>query len=788
MLVRTSILSVLLVNAMLLCFASDEAADKLNASAAGRIAEGDCKAAMKDAEQAVRIYGPTARTSKRASALNNLGVAATYCADYVRAAAALEEAASLPHGETEREALANQNTNLANVYFYTGNYQGALQRYEKARQTIEAAGAAEWVPRRRALLAVNIAALRQKLGQDEQALDLYRQALADAAALRTNEYAQLHVNLGVLYRRLGDPHKALREYDIAADLFRKSRHKDGELGALKNRGIVYALDIGELKLAAGTFLRAHAVAEQAGIRREAMQARLYRGEALYRSGDYASARVDFREALEDARALNTSEELWKALFGLARVSIRLGNSQAAAPMLEEAIRTIEGLREKIQVAAVRRDFFAEKREVYDALIAITVSRGSPERVFELIERSKARTVQDRLRSNGTTASLEGVRQRLEPGAVLLQYWQSRRGNAVVWVSRDGAGVQEISVRDGDPGVGVIPRPAIGAAHLIIIPDGSLNRVPFEAIKVGEQFLIEKTAVTYLPSAALLFRPAPRRPWLPRPPWTLALAAFGDADAVSGDLDREISRLPKSRVEVDAIAAELGGRTDLHVGRGNTRQEFLAARAPIVHVATHGFADPDRPERSRLVFSSARTAGNADYVFLGELALMDLSGSQLITLSACNTEQGKTVRGEGIESFSRILLGAGAGATVTTLWRIDDAATARFMREFYAHLARGESKAAALQAAKVSFIRAGSPLADPSYWAAFVLSGDGTAPVGRSLSWTATCLLLTGLTAIAIAGLMIFRQGRRNKPAAGPGVNPPMPLHKTRNPLFQRRSR
>ena len=91
--------------------------------------------------------------------------------------------------------------------------------------------------------------------------------------------------------------------------------------------------------------------------------------------------------------------------------------------------------------------------------------------------------------------------------------------------------------------------------------------------------------------------------------------FADPDAVSGDLEGAISRLPYSRAEAAAIARELPGRTGLHAGPGNTRREFLAVRAPVVHVATHAFADADRPERSRLIFSSQRPGHSADYVFL-----------------------------------------------------------------------------------------------------------------------------------------------------------------------------
>ena len=62
--------------------------------------------------------------------------------------------------------------------------------------------------------------------------------------------------------------------------------------------------------------------------------------------------------------------------------------------------------------------------------------------------------------------------------------------------------------------------------------------------------------------------------------------------------------------------------------------------------------------------------------------------QLVTLSACDTERGKVIRGEGVEGFSRALLAAGAASAVTTMWDVVDRASAEFMKQFYFALARG----------------------------------------------------------------------------------------------------
>ena len=128
-------------------------------------------------------------------------------------------------------------------------------------------------------------------------------------------------------------------------------------------------------------------------------------------------------------------------------------------------------------------------------------------------------------------------------------------------------------------------------------------------------------------------------------------------------------------------------------------------------------------------SSARRGGSpaSEYLFWPEVAALQLSGVDLVTLSACDT-------GEGARNFSGAFLAAGARSTVTTLWRVDDSATANFMQLFYRNLARGESKAEALRNAKLDFLRSKSELAQPRYWAAFVLTGDGRAAIPRVISW------------------------------------------------------
>ena len=145
--------------------------------------------------------------------------------------------------------------------------------------------------------------------------------------------------------------------------------------------------------------------------------------------------------------------------------------------------------------------------------------------------------------------------------------------------------------------------------------------------------------------------------------------------------------------------------------------------------------------------------------------LDLTGVDLTTLSACDTERGKVIRGEGLQSFSRALLSAGSRAALTTLWRVADRPTTEFMKRFYFELGRREPKAEALRLAKLRFLRSGSALRHPRFWAAFVLNGDGLRPIPRRFGWNG--LLAPGaLVLFAAAALAVRRKPRtRRQPDA-----------------------
>ena len=231
-------------------------------------------------------------------------------------------------------------------------------------------------------------------------------------------------------------------------------------------------------------------------------------------------------------------------------------------------------------------------------------------------------------------------------------------------------------------------------------------------------------------------------------------------------------LPGTRQEAEAIR-RLVPEAQLMLGAAATKEAFLQVTAPgILHVATHGyfFEDPAAPPGTRAIGGLAELAGGPGHippspllrsvlVLAGagapvtkasaagkasrrrvedslvtalEIAGMNLWGTQLVMLAACQTGQGDVKLGQGVQGLRRAFTVAGAETLVTSLWTVDDATTREFMERYYQRLLAGQGRARALREA-METIR--SQHVHPYYWAPFILVGNG-APLRGLISRSA----------------------------------------------------
>jgi CHAT domain-containing protein len=149
------------------------------------------------------------------------------------------------------------------------------------------------------------------------------------------------------------------------------------------------------------------------------------------------------------------------------------------------------------------------------------------------------------------------------------------------------------------------------------------------------------------------------------------------------------------------------------------QFWLAANgAEIIHLAAHGGYNSANPLYSAIYLGAS---GDQDGLLeVHEIYSLDLSATDLVVLSACETNVGKLSAGDEVVGLTRAFFFTGTPTVIASLWNVDDEATSILMKSFYSHLQAGTGKAEALRQAQIE-VREEYP--SPYYWAAFVLSGD-----------------------------------------------------------------
>ncbi len=769
----------------------------LAAATDASLALGEYASAIQEAQEAFEVHQRLGQRSDAAWDLNAVGLANLYLGRYDTALASYQQALALDRASGDGDGEVTRLNNIGNVHYMRGRYADALRLYQDAMAQVDTRTSERSRARLRKMTMSNLAELHRRLGADERALDLYAQ-LRTGETMHPSEEAQLLINQGALLRRLGDPIKALQAYRQAQALFARGQHRDAEISAWRNIGIAYALDLNDNQQALDAFGASLKLAQESSNQRGEVLALLYRGETLRRMGRLGEAARALQTALSAATRVGLVDEQWKALYGLGRVVEAEGRGDDARRSYEQAIAAIESVRADLQAVALKSEFLADKRDVYDALIALRLSdpSASTADVFALIEQSRARTWQDRLQPNAQRLSLGDVQHKIAPNTLLLEYWSGPSALALLWISSSASGVvrQAASADDiasvqrladavsrpGDDwrtasiaagrillaGLPEVMFPG-GVTRLLVVPDGPLHFVPFEALTMPgtRDLVVERFEISYLPSAALLVRrrAQPERAW--RWPWQRTLLAFGDpppVPAASSKGQANMPRLTFADEEIRGIAASLPGRAELHLG-ADAQKRFLHREwrgVPLLHFSTHAIADTRDPDRSRVLLAPAAPGGPADYLFLREIYDLDLSGVQLATLSACDTERGKVIRGEGVEAFSRALLAAGAASAVTTMWDVVDRAGAELMKQFYFALGQGQSDAAALRQAKLRFLHSQLAWSHPRYWAGYVLNGDGRERLPRVVPWSA--MVGAPLVSVLAVGAGAYRFVRRRR--------------------------
>ncbi|HEY0098903.1 MAG TPA: tetratricopeptide repeat protein [Pyrinomonadaceae bacterium] len=735
--------------------------------------------------------------------LNNLALLYQARGDYARAEPLYRRALAIREKVlgTQHPDVAISFNSLAVMYHVKGDYASAEPLYQRALAISEKALGAEHPEHAQALN--NLAGMYHDSGDYVRSEPLHQRTLA----IREKVFGAAHPavasslnNLSDLYEAKGDYERAIAGRSRSADIREQNITLILTTGSEKQKQLyldtlsgetdtVVSLNIkgapkndAATRLALNTILRRKgraldamtdqiaALRRRAGTEDQKLLDQLAAARSQLANLQLGGASSNLTPAARQAQLVALAEEIEKLEANIGRRSaefrvqaqpVTLSNVQAALPA-GAALIEIFSYRPYNTKAQPGNKFGAARYVAY-------VSRREGEPQF--VELGEAAAIE---------ANVEKLRRTLRDSR------QAARG--------DVSAVKE-AARVVDEQVMRPVRGLLGATRRIFLsPDGALNLIPFAAL-VDERgkYLVEDYTLTYLTSGRDLLR-LQASDESKSPPLVLANPLYNDSggntgsqvetlSAVAAKRDVDFNAIDFSKVsyvplpgtadEAKALSALMPGARLLSAAEA-TEAALKQVHAPrILHVATHGFFLTDKPRqadsrgvglssttpavasrgenlllRSGLILAGVnqrRSGTDEDGVLTAaEAAALDLWGTKLVVLSACETGLGDVKNGDGVYGLRRALVLAGSESQVMSLWQVSDAATRDLMKAYYARLQSGEGRTEALRQVQLEMLKGtaavqggqqertllgssgakaqASNYHHPFYWASFIQSG------------------------------------------------------------------
>lgn len=666
----------------------------------------------------------------------------------------------------DHPAVANTLHNLAAALSYAGQTRRALEMNQRVVATWSRALGSHHP--RVATALNNQALLEQDLGHYEAARELLGRALGilDERKLRTvPARAQFLENLALLHARTAQVKQALTSLRQANDVRERMVATLITAGSEQQKLALVTEQAINPSYAVGIHL--HAAAQNTAAAELALTTVLRRKGQVLDAMSRSQQVLRQRLAKEDQALLDslfeTRSQLANAVFGaeLADGS-RVAELEKRAEQLERAM------------SARSAEFSLERRPVTIAEVQAALDPNSV--LVELIRyaiptelAAEASPPASRARYAAYVLGSSGAPRWIALGeaeAIDREVHRVREAMAdrTRWEIKRLA--RELDKRLMEP-----IRPLLGkTTRVYLAPDGLLNLLPFEALVDEEdRYLVERYSFSYLTSGRDLVRLQLQHP--SRSPATvLANPTFGEAEAspareaaTNGPANESVraqrrmrfTPLPETALEASTIGEVIPDARVL-TGKQADKKALRSIHGPrILHLATHGFflgaassataaqgtvrgmeltsaepgAKPRRPAAHPLLLSGLALTG-ANQPATGEhpgvlTALeasgLDLRGTRLVVMSACDTGLGEVRGGEGVFGLRRALVMAGAETQVMSLWKVDDEATRRLMEGYYRNLTAGQGRRDALRKEQLAML-SDKQTSHPHYWAAFIVSG------------------------------------------------------------------
>lgn len=729
--------------------------------------------------------------------------------------------------EGSHPALADSYNNIGNVYYYQKQFDNALLYYKKALRVRQKR--ADQEPQKLAYAYINIGLAYKETNEDDNVLINYYKALdilIKAFTHRHPDVASFYNDIGDFYEEKGKYELALKSYQeaICANIpqfdnqdpyvnpalgqatFSKrvlllSLH--GKAETFKQRFIQQSKDIRDLQTSLSNFDLATGLIDKVRHDYSTEDSKLLLGESAHQvyegaiessllmnelSGGNAYQEKAFSfaekskisvlwEALSEAQAKKFAN-IPDSLLGKEE-ELRLDLADYDTRLMKE--KFLNKQPDSLKIIELESHFFELNRQ-YAELIG-QLEKHYPE-YYKLKYQSKSVSVkelQDSLMAD------ESVIEYFAGDTSIFIFVVAKEQFNVISTTKDSLfrnGIDRLheSIIGKDYGAYCtnayrlyqdLFKPVehlIKTEKVVIIPDGSIYYVPFEALLTDDvndrqkqkdyrtlPYLLQTHTISYTYSINLLpqirfwshNRDLPKYDFLAFAPVFSDQANLASRSIGSFEINRETDSdpmgaripLPATKSEVLNIQKEfiesygIGDRfvnwlfgEKVHVFLEDKANEHTLKIQDLknyryVHFATHGFVNKASPNLSGLLLAQAdTTTGEDGNLYLGEIYNLDLN-ADLVVLSACETGIGKFARGEGLIGLTRGFLYAGAKNLLVSLWKVNDWSTSDLMGYFYAAMLKGKDKDEALKTAKIKLMNSNSEYAQPAYWSPFILIGE-----------------------------------------------------------------
>ena len=721
-------------------------------------AEGNSYYSDDDFEQAIQCYLQELNIAKEAGdragegrAYANLGKACYSHDDFKQAIQYHSQERDIAKETGDRAGEGRAYGNLGNAYRSLGEFKEAIECHKQQRKIAEAMGDTEG----QIDAYGNLGSDYHCLGDFEEAIHHHRTELKKA------EDAGDEARLGKANSHLGTDHysfkrftKGLECHRIHLNIAKKMKDENGKGLAYGNIGIGYR-KIGKFNEAKGCHKEELRIAKEAKDEAAKANACLNLGSAYRGLFRYYYARWYHWKGLRIAEQLSEKVVQGDALYKLGRDFECSGSPIKAVKKYRSSVKIYNDVRCSLKKEDNWKISFRDSHQkAYTALWRTLLKLHKYHEALYVAEQGRAQALVDLLHlqhgvKDECDADTEGTIRSYISSEIKTQtvFFALESNKIHYWVFGRG---KQLQFRQKEINISTVLQRSLENAHdqararsndinslrnlydliiepikdslqdgeLIIVPDGQLFLVPFNALHPAgtkEEYLFEFFRIRIVPSLTTLklISDSPE--------------CEGGALLVGDPHHSNTRLLPHAKEEVKRIEKLLHQKTQnvtTLVEEQATKQKVLEQinSAALLHIAAHGKVD----------------GGEIDLAGNDVLTMADLQGvklkARLAVLSCCDTGQGK-VTSDGVVGIARAFLGAGARSVLVTLWAVDDKASMSFMEKFYEQLVDGKSATVALQQTlndfksrsehRHLFFRSNN-FSAVKYWAPFVLIGDDVA--------------------------------------------------------------